>query len=116
MSRPSVLNQWGILVTMIGFIKSQSTTCVQLNVLAMQVIKGIVLKPIDKTLWPADQQTKMVTSTTGITTVSDCAPYQTYAKAEGLDYDSTISTLEKYFECSGVCFTSKYYSFTNIQL
>eukprot|EP00347_Sterkiella_histriomuscorum_P019306 403342155 len=70
---------------------------------------------VDSTLWPEADRAKMVTSPTGITTISDCVPYQNYAKAEGLDYDSTISTLEKYFDCSGVCFISKYNSFTDVK-
>lgn len=82
---------------MIVYIKLQNTIFVPVNVLAMLVSwlnNHINVLSIDASLWPDEVKSKMVTSTTGITKISDCAPYQNYAKAEGLDYDTTISSLE----------------------
>jgi hypothetical protein len=74
---------------------------VQLNVLAQQV-RFNCLNFLDPTLWP--NMTNLVTNmTSGMNNLSSCAPYQTYVKSEGLDFDTTLASIENYFGCSGIC-------------
>ena len=69
----------------------------------------------DKTLWPTEIQSRLITNmTTGIKNLQQCAPYQAYVKAEGLDFDSTLGIIEKYFDCSGICTKSVFYALTDI--
>ena len=56
----------------------------------------------------------MVTSVNGTTKVTTCTPYNEYVKMEGLDFDNTVRVIENYFNCSGICYTSVYRSFTDI--
>lgn len=56
----------------------------------------------------------MVVAATGVKNALECTPYQDYAKHEGLDYDNTLSVLESFFDCSGVCRLSTYRSFSNV--
>ena len=69
---------------------------------------------LDYALWPTNLASQMNTSTNGVINVTNCAPYQTYVRQEGLEYDNTVSMIEGYFGCSGICTKSKYYSFSDV--
>ncbi|TNV78053.1 hypothetical protein FGO68_gene16332 [Halteria grandinella] len=56
----------------------------------------------------------VTTTTTTATSLSSCTPYQTYVKSEALDFDLTLGSIEKFFDCSGICTKSNFYSLTDI--
>ena len=58
----------------------------------------------------------MTTSPTGLTSLTNCTQYYSYVVSEGLNFDSTLGSLESFFGCSGICTKSKFYALTDISL
>jgi hypothetical protein len=45
----------------------------------------------------------VTTNVTTATSLNTCTPYQNYVKSEALDFDLTLGSIEKFFDCSGIC-------------
>jgi hypothetical protein len=88
-----------------------------MSALAMQVRANLILKrfSLDINLWPESLRPSLVTnSSTGMKTLASCAPYHNYIYSESLGFDSTLTQIESFFDCSGICAKSKFYSLTDI--
>lgn len=66
--------------------------------------------------FPSTLQASMVTSPTGITNITQCDGYNKYAESEALNLDKTLNIIEKYFNCSGICYKYDFFFYTNFSL
>lgn len=72
---------------------------------------------VNKALWPTTTQSRIVTTNvtaSAFNRVSNCTAYSTYITSESLDFDNTLSKIEDFFGCSGICTKSLFYALTDI--
>lgn len=53
-------------------------------------------------------------STTAINNVQNCPAYTSYVQSEALDFDTTLASIETFFDCSGICTKSIFYALTDL--
>jgi hypothetical protein len=58
----------------------------------------------------------MVTSVDGNTNITQCDAYNNYVNSESLNLDNTLHIIEKYFNCSGICYKYDYFFYTNFSI